>query len=186
MATGFAAGGGFPYSPPAMDYRIHKPQPRCASTDRPLTAGEPFYSALVRQNGGIIRLDLAADAWQGPPESSLAWWRSTMPAENAKPTLAPVDALLDLLEQLEGNQTDAALRYLLALVLVRRRVLKIIDASEVDEAGTASSPAEAGVLDLNCRRRGTDYQIPITPPSRDETTGLEERLTALLWAGEAA
>ena len=71
-------------------------------------------------------------------------------------------------------------------MLVRRRVLKIIDASEVDEAGTASSPAEAGVLDLNCRRRGTDYQIPITPPSRDETTWLEERLTALLWAGEAA
>lgn len=169
-----------------MDYRIHKPQPRCATSDRPLTAGEPFYSTLVREDGRIVRRDVAADAWQGPPDTSLAWWRSTVPAQDAKPTLAPVDALLDLLEQLEGDETDAALRYLLSLVLVRRRVLKIIDPTDLDQPTTGSQAAEPSVLSLNCRRRGTDYQIPVAPPTREDASVLEERLTALLWAGEAA
>ncbi len=113
-----------------MDYRIQKPQLRCATTDRPLTAGDAFYSALIREDGKIVRRDVAADAWEGQPEASLAWWRSVVPAEDAKPTLAPVDVLLDLLEQLEDDLSDAPLRYLLALVLVRRRVLKIVDGSD--------------------------------------------------------
>jgi len=169
-----------------MDYRIHKPQPRCASTDRPFAVGEPFYSALVRRDGGIVRLDMAADAWQGPPEASLAWWRSTMPATDAKPTLAPVDALLDVFEQLEGDHADAALRYLLALVLVRRRVLKIVDTIDTDAAAEADQAAEAGLLSLTCRRRDADYRVPIAAPSAGETDMLEQRLTSLLWAGEAA
>ena len=82
-----------------MDCGLCKAQPRCATSDRPLTAGEPFYSTLVREDGRIVRRDVAADTWQGPPDTSLAWWRSTVPAQDAKPTLAPVDALLDLLEQ---------------------------------------------------------------------------------------
>ena len=164
-----------------MDYRIQKPQFRCVSSDRLLTAGEPFYSALVRDDGKIVRQDVAAEAWEGPPAASLAWWRSTVPAEDAKPTLAPVDVLLDLLEQLEGDLGDAPLRYLLALVLVRRRVLKIVDASEGDGAD-----AEDSVLSVNCRRRGSDYRIRIQPPAATEKDDLERRLSELLWAGEAA
>ena len=169
----------FPYPPPAMDYRIHKPQPRCATTDRPFAAGEPFYSALVREEGRIVRVDLAADAWQGPSEATIAWWKSTLPEENAKPTLAPVDVLLDLLEQLEGEPADAPLRYLLALVLVRRRVLKIAD-------GPDSDADDEPTLAVSCRRRGSDYLIPIAAPDAADRDSLEQRLTGLLWAGEAA
>ena len=182
--TGFAAVAVFPYSPSAMDYRIQKPQLRCAKTDRPLTAGDAFYSALIREDGKIVRRDVAADAWEGQPEASLAWWRSVVPAEDAKPTLAPVDVLLDLLEQLEDDLSDAPLRYLLALVLVRRRVLKIVDGSDDTASDTASE--HAPILSVSCRRRGTDYQIRIATPEASEKDGLEQRLTGLLWAGEAA
>lgn len=164
-----------------MDYRIQKPQPRCATTDRPFTAGEPFYSVLVREDGRIVRRDLATDAWQGPPESTLAWWRSTVPTEDSKPTLAPIDVLLDLLEQLDEDLQNAPLRYMLALVLVRRRVLKIIDPPEEDR-GAADEPS----LVVNCRRRGTDYQIRIADPESGEREGIEAKLSSLLWAGEAA
>ncbi len=178
--TGFAAVREFPYPPPAMDYRIQKPQPRCAMTDRQFTAGEPFYSVLIREEGRIVRKDLACDAWQGPPESTLAWWRSTVPTEDSKPTFAPVDVLLDLLEQLDGDLANAPLRYLLALVLVRRRVLKIVAPSE-EGGDDLSEPA----LFVNCRRRGTDYQIRMVDPTADESESVEARLTGLLWAGEA-
>jgi hypothetical protein len=164
-----------------MDYRIQKPQNRCASSDRPLAAGEPFYSVLAREDGKVVRIDIAPDAWQGPPEQCLAWWRSTVPLADAKPSLAPVDVLLDLLEQLAGVPEDAPLRYLLALVLVRRRILKIVDPAEEEQ-----EHADDSVLFVSCRRRDTSYSIAVIPEDSSRDEGLERRLHDLLWTGEAA
>lgn len=160
-----------------MDYRIHRPQSRCATTGRTFEPGEAIVSALVREDGGIARLDVTADSWQGPPSGSLAWWRSRVPAKDAKgPTLAPVDVLLDVLEQLEASEDDAALRYLLALVLVRRRVLRMADSHD--------TPVDSDELVVTCRRRSSDYRIRVVPPPSGEEAALEERLSALLWSGD--
>jgi hypothetical protein len=164
-----------------MDLKLHRPRGVCALTGRVFAADEPFYSTLVRTGGSLERIDCAAEAWRGPPEGVLAWWRSRYPAkESSAGTLAPPDVLLDVLEELDGRPDDAALRYLIALDLLRRRVLRIID--------HPASPAEPrpAALVLACRKRDRDYVVPIVT-SRDATaTGIEERLHALLWSGGAA
>jgi hypothetical protein len=158
-----------------MELKLHRPLPACAHTGRAFVAGEIFYSALVRAPGGLERIDCCAEAWQGPPHHSLAWWRSLHPATDAGgSTLAPPDVLLDVLEQLDGRPEDAALRYLLALQLVRRRVLRIVDRPAGDE------------LLLACRKRDTEYRVPVVPPGQAAAAGIEERLSALLWSGGAA
>jgi len=161
-----------------MDYRIHRPDCRCGSTGKPLAPGERFYSSLVRREGKIERLDIATDAWAGPPIGSLAWWRSTMPAAEATATLAPAEVLLDVLEQLADSAADEerSLRYLLALVLVRRRVLRIIDE---DLAPSGDSPA---LLGLHCRRRSCDYRVAIAPPPAATAAAVQQRLLDLLWS----
>jgi hypothetical protein len=137
-----------------------------------------MYSALVRSAGGLERLDVAADAWQGPPHGTVAWWRSLYPAATeAGPTLAPIDVLLDALDGLE-EAGDAPLRYLLALQLVRRRVLRI-----VDEAGETNA---AGELVLACRKRSRDYRVQSVTAAEAAAEGVESRLAALLWSGGAA
>jgi len=178
--NGFAVRRALFYSPPTMDYRIHRPDCRCGSTGKPLAPGERFYSSLVRREGKIERLDIATDAWAGPPIGSLAWWRSTMPAAEATATLAPAEVLLDVLEQLADSAADEerSLRYLLALVLVRRRVLRIIDE---DLTPSGDSPA---LLGLHCRRRSCDYRVAIAPPPAATAAAVQQRLLDLLWSGE--
>lgn len=162
-----------------MDIKLNRPGASCSTTGRPFAPGEVFFSALVRGPGGLGRIDVTADAWNAPPENAVAWWRSAYPrVESAAPSLAPVDVLLDVLEELDGKPDDAAFRYLLALELVRRRVLRIHDA-----------PAERGAvaeLALACRKRDRDYRVAVVAAAAAAAPGMEDRLSALLWSGEAA
>jgi chorismate-pyruvate lyase len=93
------------------------------------------------------------------------------------PTLAPPDVLLDALESLE-QAGDDPLRYMLALQLVRRRVLRIADepAAESDE----------GTLTFTCRKRDREYRVRQVDAAEVAADGVEARLAALLWSGDAA
>ncbi len=162
-----------------MELKLHRPHGACASTGRPFAPGETFYSALVRGGSGLERIDCCVDAWTGPPDRALGWWRSTYPsADSAGPSIAPVDVLLDVLEELDGRPADAALRYLLALQLVRRRVLRIVDA-----------PADAEPtpdLVVACRKRDREYRIAVPDTAEAASPEVAQRLTALVWSGGAA
>lgn len=165
-----------------MDLKLHRPHGSCAHSRRTFVPGELFYSALVRTPTGLERIDAAPECWSGPPEQTLAWWRSTFPeTQGGGPELAPVDVLLDVLEQLDGQPDDAALRYLLALELVRRRVLRI-----VDRHGTMVPADGPDTLPLACRRRDTTYAVAVSLPSSADLDAVQKRLTALLWSGGAA
>lgn len=160
-----------------MDLKLHRPQSICSRTGRGLAAGECFFSALVRGPDGVDRIDVAAEAWDGPPEGAVAWWKSVCPAPStAGPTLAPVDVLLDALEGLEGDASDEAVRYLLALQLVRRRALKL--------EGPAEEDGDAIVF--SCRRRDCEYRIGQVDTAALADPQIAARLTTLLWSGEAA
>jgi hypothetical protein len=164
-----------------MDIKLHRPHGCCHHSRRAFVPGELFYSALVRGPTGLDRIDCAAECWAGPPAQTLAWWRSTFPlAPAGGPELAPTDILLDVLERLDDDH-DAALRYLLALELVRRRVLRL-----VDRPGARAELHEPQVLEVACRRRDTAYAIAVVPPSPAGIDELQTRLTALLWSGGAA
>ncbi len=163
----------------AMDIRLHRPQSVCSRTGRTFTAGDVFVSALVRENGGLSRIDVSSDAWHEPPSGTIAWWRSRYPAPGeAGPALAPVDVLLDALESLEGDHESQALRYLVALQLVRRRVLKIQDRHE--------ETSRDGSLTLACRRRDREYRVPAITVDQATDPAVAAKLDALLWSGEAA
>lgn len=162
-----------------MDLPIHHPQVRCAVTGRPFVAGETFHAALVRTAEGIARIDVAGEAWTGPPVDALACWRSTYPAVgSAGPTLAPVDALLDALDELALDPADGPVLYLLALHLVRRRVLKVVDRP-------AAVPAADGLV-LACRRRDREYRVPAVNEAEVRSVAVAARLASLVWSGDAA
>lgn len=163
-----------------MDYKLHRPQPVCRRTGRGFAAGEEFFSALVRGDGGLERLDVASEAWDGPPPDAVAWWRARQGAAgDAGPALAPVEVLLDALEALADSPADDALRYLLALQLVRRRALRI-------EADDAAPEAADGAVIFSCRRRDRDYRLRPVRMEQAADPAVAARLTALLWSGEAA
>src|SRR5690606_20148382 len=108
-----------------IDYEIQRCTRECATTGRQLEPGETFYSVLIVEGAQVVRRDYSPEAWEGPPEGVLGWWKSQMPSRDGnKLHWAPNDVMLHLLEELEAQAELSDMRYILALLLVRRRVVR--------------------------------------------------------------
>lgn len=159
-----------------MDFEVQRCTRHCAETGRELNEGEQFYSVLRAEGAEVRRYDYSAEAWHGPPEEGvLGWWKSQMPTREAKRSrMAPRDVLLELFAQLEGQPERQDMLYVLALLLVRHRVLRHED-TETDEAGRE-------VLVLYCPRDETTHRVPATPPSDQRIDEIQDELAQLLYA----
>jgi len=161
-----------------MDYEFQRSTRHCAATGREFTAGEVFYSVLIEAPTGLVRQDYSADAWQGPPEGTVGWWKSKMPSANEnRMHWAPNDVMLNFFEQLASQPDKEDMRYVLALLLVRRRVLRQ-DESEQDEQGRE-------VLVLYCPRNDATYKVLAASPEASRINEIQAELAKLLLAKAA-
>jgi Asp-tRNA(Asn)/Glu-tRNA(Gln) amidotransferase C subunit len=161
-----------------MEYEFQRCTRRCAATGREFAPGETFYSALFEEGAELVRKDFAAESWQGPPEGAIGWWKSQMPNPNDKRMhWAPNDVMLQFFEQLAEQPDKQDMRYVLALLLVRRRVLRE-DEPELDEQGRQ-------VLVLYCPRRDATYKVPTAIPTDARINEIQEELAKLLFAKAA-
>src|SRR5262245_201609 len=115
-------------------YEISRATGLCAATAKPIAVGQEFIAALVEADDGpggerLERADYSADAWASGarPARLFGYWRARMESPDAKRKPFIDDAaLMDLFEQL-GEATEPArlsFRYVLGLMLVRKRLLK--------------------------------------------------------------
>jgi hypothetical protein len=157
-----------------MDFEVQRFTRRCAVTERELTPGETFYSALIPAGSKVERHDYSSEAWQGPPEESLGWWKSQVPTTETKtPQWAPNDVMLDLFERLAELPERGDMRYVLALLLIRRRVLRLED-TEKNEHGHET-------LLVYCPRRETDSRVPVVMPDTARIEQIQQELAELLF-----
>ena len=109
-----------------LDFEVQRCTRRCAATDRALEPGDVCYSVLEVTGAELIRKDYCTEGWAGRPEGAFGWWKSRIPEPTAKKIkLAPNDVLLELFDQLADRPDQTDLRYVLTLLLVRRRVLRV-------------------------------------------------------------
>ena len=161
-----------------LDFEVKRCTRHCAKTDREFLAGESFFSTLVADGADVVRYDYGLDAWDGPPEGSLGWWKSVMPDHNAKKLhWAPNDVMLHYFHETEGRQEKQDIRYVLALLMIRRRIVRI-DATESNQDGNE-------VLSLYCPRNEKRYQVPVMTPSKERIGQIQEELAQLLFAKAA-
>jgi hypothetical protein len=155
------------------DYEVGRPTRHCAASERELQPGESFYSALIRDGTELRRVDYATEAWQGPPEGSVGWWKSQIPEPGARrPHWAPNDVMLEFFDELADQAEQEDVRYVLALLLVRRRVMRL-EETERDAAGGET-------LVLYCPRREETYHVPAVQPSAERVDEIQEQLAGLL------
>jgi hypothetical protein len=103
----------------------------CSVTGRAFTDGETFWSALFWKDGTYERLDFCETAWKERNDNiaPLSAWRSKFePPAVVHETLKKDDAE-SLLRQMmeENNPAHRNARYILALMLERKRLLRQID-----------------------------------------------------------
>ncbi|MFM9996570.1 MAG: hypothetical protein ACKVU4_12315 [Phycisphaerales bacterium] len=175
-------------------YEIARPTGVCAATGRAIAPGEPFVAVLVEAGSAgeesLQRRDYHAESWADgavlaelkPAPRVLGHWRAVMPEPNASGrTIIDDEALADLFEQSldEGGGGDddpsrASFRFVLALLLVRRKLLKPAGSSE-------------GALVLRWARdgdRATPFEVPDPGMDGARIAQAAERLSAVLLGGD--
>ncbi len=127
------------FNPPTYD--VARPTGECAFTGRKLEPGEPYVATLVELDEknaaaggpaaalGFKRLDVSIEAWQPGqrPKGLFGHWKTTVPLPNQKKKLfVDDDVLLNLFERLADTDQPQrlAFRFVLALILMRKRLLK--------------------------------------------------------------
>jgi hypothetical protein len=156
-----------------IDFEIQRCSRRCSATERELRDGEVCYSVLVREGAAIVRRDYSHEAWQGPPTEAIAWWQTTIvDPKSGRPHWAPNDVMLDYFERLIEDPTASDTRYVLALLLVRRRVLRL--------EATEQAPAGDNVLVLHSHRNDAQYRVIESAPTPERAAAIQEQLSLLL------
>ncbi|MEN6458672.1 MAG: hypothetical protein ABFC63_07055 [Thermoguttaceae bacterium] len=156
-----------------MDYEVQHSTRHCATTGREFAPGEKYYSVLLEEGASLRRYDYGAEVWQGPPEAAVGWWQSEVPDRSAaRKHWAPNDVMLDFWDRLADQPGREDMRYVLTLLLARRRVFRW-----EDEKRDASGQ---DVLVVYCPRRETTYEVPAVTPSEPRAVEIQEELAELL------
>jgi hypothetical protein len=119
------------------DWEIKSRAHVCARTGREFIPGEIFYTLLVREGDGFCREDLSEEAWESRNENiqPFSFWRSKYepPVPRAAEPL-PRDDAEGLLRRLVAENAPAYknVRYILALMLERKRLLRPVESSDED------------------------------------------------------
>jgi len=125
----------------AQEWQITSRSHTCSITGREFNDGEYFYTILTRSKEGFDRQDLCEEAWKARNENiqPFSFWRTKyeVPPPAAPETLAKETAE-DLLRRYMAESTEqhANARYILALMLERKRLLKQVEAREDDGGRT--------------------------------------------------
>ena len=156
---------------PNMLQEIPKSTRVCHLTKREFEPNETFYSILYDRDGELLRLDFSLEAWKKPADGCLGWWRSKMPAvADKKVKLAPNDILLNLFDSLADQDDKKEMRYVLTLLLIRRRLFRLEKGAETD------------LITVYCPKRDMLYSVPVATPEPDAEQKIQETLVSLLFS----
>lgn len=162
------------------EWPIGRPAERCGGCGAVLEAGQPVTACLVEREGELVREDRCQRCGRVEGSGLIGWWRTRVPAREPAPTPPRPQprTLLHLFETLEGSDDGLAprLRFVLALMLMRRKVLRLEDTEQRDD-GTWWRLVDPAT--------GAEHVVHHPSMSDADVETLNEELTRLLY-GDAS
>jgi len=118
------------------EWEINKPLGQCHGTERKIEYGEEYFATLVETEEGLQRRDFCADYWESQKPEVFCYWKSRLPEPGQKKQLFVDDQMLmaffGRLEK-ETEQEKINFRFVLALILMRKRILKYNETKNVND-----------------------------------------------------
>jgi hypothetical protein len=117
------------------EWEIDKPLGQCWGSGKKIECGEEYYGALVETGEALQRRDFCADYWENEKPEAFCYWKSKLPDPAEKKQIFVDDEMLmAFFERLaeETEQEKVNFRFVLALILMRKRRLKY-DSSKVED-----------------------------------------------------
>jgi len=160
-----------------MDYEITPSRFVCHLCKRQLQQEEEYFSALFDTKSEYVRKDYCLDCWpkvQAEQDNRLSFWRTHVPkAEEEKKPLVDDDVVFNFFLRLE-NETDPSkrnFRYVLGLLLMRKKILKFDDLRR-DGDGEA--------LVLVDRKAGEEYLVRVPELTEEQIDEVTVQLSQIL------
>jgi hypothetical protein len=121
----------------ARQWEIQAPASQCCRTGEPFADGDTVFSILVEEKEGFRREDYGEVGWEqrGAAFRPVSHWRfeyRTAPASEKPPEPVTRDDAESLLRRMceESEPATQKARYILALMLERKRLLRQVDSLE--------------------------------------------------------
>ncbi len=123
-----------------QNWSIRSRATHCALSERPFAEGEVFHTVIYfdPESNGYVRRDVAIDVWsqEVAERKPIAYWRTTYTPHvaEAKPEVTSKESAMALLQRFieEDDPMTENARYILALMLERKRILSPTATKEVD------------------------------------------------------
>ena len=119
------------------EWEVSRSSGHCAATGRVLAEGESYYAVLFETPQGFERRDFATDAWTEPPDGHFCYWRARVPVKNRQsgPIAVDHELLTQFFLKLEESDCEVRqqFRFVLALLLMRKRILRLEKAEREGE-----------------------------------------------------
>lgn len=157
------------------DWEIGKTTLVCSASGREFAEGEEIFSALYDEGERFVRRDYGTDCW--PPadlEGVFSFWKTRIPRHDAAVRrFVDDDVILDFFRRLAGHEEARKrdFRYVLALLLMRKKVLKF---KEMRRLG------EETVMVLHDRVGGCDYEVVDPRLSEEQVERVSEEVGQVL------
>ena len=113
------------------DWRIHRREERCSRCSRVFGEGEAIFSLLYVEPERLRREDACPACFERPGEpepGELVFWRTRHTLDRRQRFAVDFEAIEELFLALEGRREgrQPELRYLLSLLLLRKKRLKLV------------------------------------------------------------
>ena len=158
------------------EWEIKARSRHCARTQEAFDDGATIYTLLFRDRAGFRREDISEKAWLQIKESvePFSFWKSKFQAAPpAAPEPMPKESVEELLRRLVSEDLPEHLnaRYVLAILLERKRTLKQVDIRE---------GAEEKILIYEHVKTGEAFIIPDPRLRLDQLDSVQQEIYSLL------
>ena len=108
-------------------WEVNKPLGQCCGTGQQIECGQEYFAALVETKEGLQRQDFSTEYWETEKPQVYCYWKTKLPDPNQKKQIfIDDDMLMVFFERLqqETDQEKINFRFVIMLILMRRRKLK--------------------------------------------------------------
>jgi hypothetical protein len=158
------------------DWEIKARSHRCSRTQEKFQDGETIYTLLFRDGAGFRREDVSEKTWQalhGEPAPFSFWKSKYEPPPPPAPEPLPKESVEELLRRLiqEDRPEHTNARYILAVMLERKRTLKQVDTQE---------SGQERILIYERAKTGEAFLIADPRLKLDQLSAVQEEVLGLL------
>ncbi len=155
------------------EWNIERTSRVCVGCNSQFDEGDEFNSALYETDESFERRDYCDDCWP-PAEEPFSFWKSSVPESNKPPKrLVDDQVLLDVWLKLADAREEKKrdFRYILTLILVRKRILKLGDFERVEGME---------YMNVRCPRLDNSYRVAAPDLTDEQIAQLQRELVVIL------